>query len=77
MFTGRELQLAIEVTGHGLLDALVTPDESMMALKIGQPVRSRGKRQRHVLYFVDGPAGMRLSMMQHIGQMAPAGPGAA
>jgi iron(III) transport system ATP-binding protein len=38
MFTGRELQLSIEVAGHGLLDALVKPDEAMMALKPGQAV---------------------------------------
>ncbi len=60
MFTGRELQLAIEVTGHGLLDALVTPDETMMALKIGQPVRL-GVRVSDILYFTDDSAGVRLS----------------
>jgi hypothetical protein len=32
------LQLSIEVAGHGLLDALVKPDEAMMALKPGQAV---------------------------------------
>ena len=39
MFTGREMQLSVEVAGHGLIDALVAPHAAMMALQPGQNVQ--------------------------------------
>ena len=39
MFTGRELQLTVEVAGHGLLDVLTEPSAAMIALKPGDPVQ--------------------------------------
>jgi molybdopterin biosynthesis enzyme len=59
MFTGRELQLTIEVTGHGLLEALTEPSAVMIALKPGDPVQL-GVRAEDFLYFAPGVAGALL-----------------
>lgn len=60
MFTGRELQLTLEVEGHGLLDALTQPSPAMVALRPGHPVRL-GIRSRDLLYFAPGETGARLT----------------
>ncbi|MBK9704422.1 MAG: ABC transporter ATP-binding protein [Betaproteobacteria bacterium] len=59
MFTGRELQLTVEVAGHGLLDALTEPSAVMIALKPGDPVKL-GVRAEDFLYFAPGVTGMLL-----------------
>ena len=60
MFTGRELQLSLEVAGHGLIDALTAPDEAMVSLKNGQTVRL-GLAARDIVFFAEGETGMRLA----------------
>lgn len=60
MFTGRELQLSVEVAGHGLMEALVDPLESTMALKPGQTVQLVIGYD-DILYFSGDDAGVRLS----------------
>ncbi|MEY4099209.1 MAG: hypothetical protein RL300_380 [Pseudomonadota bacterium] len=60
MFTGRELQLAVEVTGHGLLEALVSPSQAMMALRTGQTLEL-ALPASHILYFSAGDSGALLS----------------
>lgn len=59
MFTGRELQLTVEVPGHGLLDALTEPSTVMIALKPGDPVQL-GVRTEDLLYFAPGVTGALL-----------------
>ena len=59
MFTGRELQLSVEVAGHGLLDALTSPSEEMVGLRIGETVQL-GLQAADVLYFAAGETGKRL-----------------
>ena len=59
MFTGRELQLTIEVAGHGQLDALTDPSAVMIALKPGDPVQL-GVRAEDFLYFAPGVTGALL-----------------
>ena len=58
-FTGRELQLAVEVPGHGLMEALTAPVESMVALKPGETVRL-GFLAADTLFFADGELGQLL-----------------
>jgi len=59
MFTGRELQLTIEVDGHGLLDALTEPSAVMIALKPGDPVHL-AMRVEDLLFFAPGETGALL-----------------
>jgi len=59
-FTGRELQLAVDVPGHGLMEALTAPAESMVALKPGETVRL-GFLAADTLFFADGELGKLLS----------------
>ena len=59
MFTGRELQLTIEVAGHGLVDALTEPNAGMIALRPGDSVQL-GVRADDVLYFAPGVTGALL-----------------
>ena len=56
MFTGRELQLTVEVSGHGLLDALTEPSVAMTALRPGDPVRL-GIAPGDLLFFAPGATG--------------------
>ncbi len=60
MFAGRELQLTVEVDGHGRLDALTEPSEAMMARRPGDRV-TVGIRARDLVYFAPGDTGARLS----------------
>ena len=59
MFTGRELQLSVEVAGHGTVEALTAPDEAMVGLRNGQTVQL-GIPAADVLYFAAGDTGRRL-----------------
>ncbi len=59
MFTGRELQLSVEIADHGLIEALVTPDEAMMALRAGQSVQL-GTRFADILFFAESDTGALL-----------------
>jgi hypothetical protein len=59
MFTGRELQLSVEVAGHGTVEALTAPDEAMVGLRNGQTVQL-GILAADVLYFAAGDTGRRL-----------------
>jgi TOBE domain len=59
MFAGRELQLTLQVEGHGLLDALVEPSEAMMARRPGDRVRL-AVHARDLLCFAPGDTGARL-----------------
>ena len=60
MFTGRELQLSVEVQGHGRVEALTAPDETMVGLRIGETV-SLAIQVADVLYFAAGETGARLA----------------
>ena len=60
MFTGRELQLLVDVAGHGVLEALTAPNESMMAIKVGDTV-SVGLLTADLLYYAAGETGKLLS----------------
>ena len=60
MFTGRELQLFVEVAGHGVLEALTAPDDGMVAIQPGDPV-SLAVAAADIQYFAEGDAGARLS----------------
>lgn len=60
MFTGRELQLLVDVAGHGVLEALTAPNETMMAVKIGDTV-SVGLLAADILYYAEGETGKLLS----------------
>ena len=60
MFTGRELQLSVEVAGHGRIEALTAPDEAMVGLRPGDTVQL-GIQSADVLYFAAGETGVRLS----------------
>lgn len=59
MFTGRELQVTVEVEGHGLIDALTPPSQAMVDLRPGNPV-DIGIRTRDLLFFAPGETGQRL-----------------
>ena len=59
MFTGRELQLSVEIEGHGLMDALTPPSPAMVALRPGNLVRI-GVRASDLLYFAPGETGALL-----------------
>ena len=60
MFAGRELQLTVEIEGHGLLDALAEPSEAMMARRPGARV-TVGVAARDLVCFAPGDTGARLS----------------
>ena len=60
MFTGRELQLSVEVAGHGPVEALTAPDEAMVGLRNGETVQL-GIQAADVLYFAAGDTGRRLT----------------
>ena len=60
MFAGRELQLTLHVEGHGPIDALVEPSETMMALRPGQPV-ALAVHARDLQCFAPGDTGARLA----------------
>jgi iron(III) transport system ATP-binding protein len=60
MFTGRELQLSVQVPGHGRLEALTSPDAAMVALKPGDTVRL-GVNPADILFFAPGSVGERLA----------------
>ncbi len=60
MFAGRELQLTLEVTGHGPIDALTPPSEAMMSLKPGASV-TVGLHARDLQFFAPGDSGARVS----------------
>jgi iron(III) transport system ATP-binding protein len=59
MFTGRELQVTVEVEGHGLIDALTPPSQAMVDLRPGNAV-DIGIRTRDLLFFAPGETGQRL-----------------
>jgi iron(III) transport system ATP-binding protein len=60
MFTGRELQLTVDVEGHGTLEALTMPQESSVALAPGQAVQL-GFAPADLLHFAEGETGALLS----------------
>ena len=60
MFTGRVLQLTIEVPGHGPLEVLTAPDEAMVSIKPGDQV-CVGMNPADIHYFAEGATGRRLS----------------
>ncbi|HET9822161.1 MAG TPA: ABC transporter ATP-binding protein [Burkholderiaceae bacterium] len=60
MFAGRELQLTVEIEGHGLLDALAEPSEVMMARRPGERV-AVGMAARDLVCFAPGDTGARVS----------------
>ena len=59
MFTGRELQLSVEIADHGLIEALATPTAAMMALQTGQSVEL-AMLASDILYFSAGTTGALL-----------------
>ena len=59
MFIGRELQLTVDVQGHGLIDALTEPSAAMTALRPGDAVRL-GIDPADLLFFAPGATGTRL-----------------
>jgi iron(III) transport system ATP-binding protein len=59
MFTGRELQLSVEVAGHGLLDVLTAPSAAMMALQPGSAVQI-GIKAQDLNFFAVGDTGALL-----------------
>jgi iron(III) transport system ATP-binding protein len=59
MFTGRELQLSVEVAGHGLLDVLTAPSAAMMALQPGSAVQI-GIKAQDLNFFAAGDTGALL-----------------
>ena len=59
MFTGRELQVSVAVDGHGLIDALTPPSQTMVDLRPGDQV-DIGIRTRDLLFFAPGDTGQRL-----------------
>ena len=60
MFTGRELQLFVEVAGHGVLEALTAPNEAMVSIQPGDRV-SLAVAAADIQYFAEGDTGARLS----------------
>jgi len=60
MFTGRELQLTVELAGHGMVEALTAPSEAMVALKAGDDV-ALGLHASDLQYFAAGETGARLA----------------
>lgn len=60
MFTGRELQLSVEVAGHGLLEALSPPSEAMVALKPGNHL-TLAVLAADLQYFAEGDRGALLA----------------
>ena len=59
MFIGRELQLTVDVQGHGPIDALTEPSAAMTALRPGDAVRL-GIDPADLLFFAPGATGTRL-----------------
>ena len=59
MFIGRELQLTVEVAGHGLLDALTEPSAAMTSLRPGDGVKL-GIKPADLLFFAPGVTGALL-----------------
>jgi iron(III) transport system ATP-binding protein len=59
MFTGRELQVTVEVEGHGLVDVLTPPSQAMVDLRSGHQI-DIGIRTRDLLFFGPGETGERL-----------------
>jgi iron(III) transport system ATP-binding protein len=59
MFTGRELQLTVDVQGHGPVEVLTPPSQSMVDLRPGATVQI-GIRASDLLYFAPGETGERL-----------------
>ena len=59
MFTGRELQLTVEVSGHGTLEALTSPNEAMVGLRNGESVQL-GILTSDILFFAGGETGARV-----------------
>jgi iron(III) transport system ATP-binding protein len=59
MFTGRELQLSVEVAGHGLLHVLTAPSAAMMALQPGSAVQI-GIKAQDLNFFAAGDTGALL-----------------
>ena len=59
MFIGRELQLTVEVAGHGLLDALTEPSAAMTSLRPGDGVKL-GIKPADLLFFEPGVTGALL-----------------
>ena len=60
MFTGRELQLFLEVAGHGMLEALTAADDATVAIQPGDRV-SLSAAVADIQYFAEGDTGARLS----------------
>jgi len=58
-FTGRELQVTVEVEGHGMVDALAPPTQAMADLHPGTVVQV-GVRTADLLFFAPGETGKRL-----------------
>ena len=59
MFIGRELQLTVEVDGHGVIDALTEPSAAMTALRPGDRVKL-GIHPDDLLFFAPGVTGALL-----------------
>lgn len=59
-FTGRELQLSVDVPGYGLMEALTAPVKAMVTLKPGDTVKL-GFLAADTLFFAEGETGERLS----------------
>lgn len=59
MFIGRELQLSVEVDGHGVIDALTEPSAAMTALRPGDRVKL-GIHPDDLLFFAPGVTGALL-----------------
>ena len=59
MFTGRDLQLSVEVQGHGLLDLVTAPQRSSLALQTGHIVKL-GLPIQHLRFYAPSPAGVAM-----------------
>lgn len=59
MFTGRELQLSLEVQGHGLIEALTAPGPELSALNVGTTVEL-SISSTDLQFFAPGETGARL-----------------
>nr|WP_315204932.1 ABC transporter ATP-binding protein [uncultured Albidiferax sp.] len=59
MFTGRELQLSVDVAGLGMVEALTAPNEAMVALKPGDTVQL-GVHGSDFLFYAEGDTGKLL-----------------
>lgn len=60
MFTGRELQLSLEVAGHGVLEVLSSPSQRMVVLRPGETVQL-SMLCSDILYYMDSETGQLLS----------------